>query len=147
MVTAREVQADKLVSVVKEDLKKVGEIKPPVWATVAKSSVAKNRPPEQEDFWFMRAASVLRRIYMDGPVGVAKLRTAYGGRKKRGTRPPEFRDGGGSILRKVLQQLETAGYVEKSKKGVGRKVTPKGQKLLDNAAYKVMQAKQQPAAS
>jgi small subunit ribosomal protein S19e len=136
MVSAREVPADKLVSVTKEELKKLGELKPPAWAGIAKSSVARQRPPESEDFWYIRAASLLRRVYLDGPVGVEKLKSVYGGRKRRGTRPPEHRKGGGSIIRKLLQQLETAGFVEKSKKGVGRKLTPKGQKFLDGMAYK-----------
>jgi len=35
-------------------------------------------------------------------------------------------------LRKLLQQLETAGLVSKDKRG--RKLTPKGQKLLSEVA-------------
>jgi len=136
MVTVREVDAAKLVAVLKEELKKVEQIKPPAWSAFAKSSVARQRPPQQPDFWYVRAASMMRRIYLDGPVGVQKLRTFYGGRKRRGVAPARSRTGGGSVVRKMLQQLEAAGFVEKAKKSEGRRMTPKGQKFLDNMAYK-----------
>ena len=135
MVTAREVRPEKLVERLKEELKKVNEIKPLEWSKFAKSGFHKERPPQQKDFWYIRTASMLRRIYLDGPVGVERLRSYYGGRKERGYIPAHFRKGSGSIVRKILQQLEKAGLAEKAAKG--RKITPKGQKLLDNIAYEV----------
>ena len=45
---------------------------------------------------------------------------------------------GGNEIRKILQQLEKAGYIEKEKKG-GRKITSKGTKFLDNTAKVVME--------
>lgn len=137
MVTVRDVEAKKLVLAVKEELKKINEIQPPVWSNYAKSSVNRQRPPEQPDFWYTRAASLMRRIYLDGPVGVEKLRSFYGGRKRRRTKPARFRKGSGSVVRKLLQQLETAGFVEKDKKANGRRITAKGRKFLDNIASKV----------
>jgi len=137
VVTVRDVDAQKLVRAVKEELKSVKELQPPAWSMFAKSGVSRQRPPEQPDFWYVRGASVLRRIYLDGPVGVEKLRTFYGGRKRRLTRPARFRRGSGSVVRKLLQQLEAAGFVEKEKNGNGRKITPKGKKFLDNIANKV----------
>ncbi len=137
MVTVRDVDAKKLVVAAKEELKSVKEIEPTVWSMYAKSSVSRQRPPQQADFWQIRAASVLRRIYLDGPIGVEKLRTFYGGRKRRGTKPARFRKASGAIIRKLLQQLETAGFVKKEKNGNGRSITPKGKKFLDNIASKV----------
>jgi len=140
MVTVRDVKAAKLVAETKEELKKVGEIKPPEWAGFAKSGSHRARPPEQLDFWYIRAASVLRRVYLDGPVGTEKLRTFYGGRKRRGTKPPRSRKASGAVIRKVLQQLEAAGFIEKQKGGNGRKISSKGRKFLDNIANKVSKA-------
>ncbi|MEM5829468.1 MAG: 30S ribosomal protein S19e [Candidatus Aenigmatarchaeota archaeon] len=135
MVTAREIEPAKLVERLKEELKKIEEIKPPEWAKFVKSGVHKQRPPEQLDFWYIRAASILRRIYLDGPVGVERLRSYYGGRRKRGYFPQHFRKASGSIVRKILQQLEKAGLVEKTAKG--RKITSRGQKILDRIAYEI----------
>lgn len=135
MKSARDVEPQKLVEKVKEELKKIEEIKPPEWAKFAKSGVHKQRPPEQLDFWYIRAASILRRIYMDGPVGVERLRSYYGGARKKGYHPKHFRKASGAIIRKILQQLEKARLVEKSAKG--RKITAKGQKFLDNIAKEI----------
>lgn len=136
MVTARDVSALELIRKLKEELKKSKEINPPVWAKFSKSGIHRERPPQQPDFWYVRAASILRRIYLDGPVGVQRLRTYYGGLKKRGYKPSRFRRAGGAMIRKMLQQLETAGFIDKVDKG-GRKITSKGKKLLDSVAYEV----------
>lgn len=136
MVTVMDVNPRKLVWATKEELKNIEEIKPPAWSNYAKSGVSRQRTPEQPDFWYIRGASLLRRIYIDGPVGVEKLRSYYGGRKRRGTKPARFKKSSGSVLRKLMQQLESAGLVKKQKVN-GREITAKGRKLLDNVANKV----------
>jgi small subunit ribosomal protein S19e len=66
---------------------------------------------------------------------VERLRTRYGGVKNRGSRPSEFRKGGGSIIRKILQQAESAGLLEKSKgKKSGRQLTQEGKEFLEGLA-------------
>jgi small subunit ribosomal protein S19e len=135
MVTAREVSAEKLIPKLKEELKKIKEIQPTEWSKFVKSGAHREKPPQQEDFWYIRAASLLRRIYLNGPVGTERLRSYYGGRKKKGYRPAHFRKASGNIIRKILQQLEKAGLIEKEKKG--RRITSKGQKFLDRVAYEV----------
>jgi small subunit ribosomal protein S19e len=102
--------------------------------------MSRERQPMQPDWWHIRAASVLRRIFKDGPIGTEKLRTKYGGRKNMGMAPEHFFPAGGSHLRKILQQLEKAGLAKQTEKGVhkGRVVTPQGMKLLENAANAIM---------
>jgi small subunit ribosomal protein S19e len=75
---------------------------------------------------------MLRNSYVNGAVGVSRLRTHYGGKKTRGVRPERKRKAGGSIIRKGLKALETAGLMAKKKKG--REITAAGKKLLDAAA-------------
>lgn len=135
MVSVREVPAQKFIERLKEELKKIEEIKPLPWVKFVKSGAHAERPPEQEDFWYIRAASILRRVYLDGPVGVERLRTFYGGRKRRGHKPAKFYKGSGNIIRKILQQLEKAGFVEKTKKG--KRISPKGRKFMDRIAFEV----------
>ena len=106
MTTVYDVPADHIIRKVAEELKKRQEIKPPAWAAFAKTGVHKEMPPEDPDWWFIRAAAVLRRVYVDGPLGVERMRSFYGGNKNRGSKPNAFRKGSGSILRKALQQLE-----------------------------------------
>ena len=138
MVTALEVPADKLIERVAEALKKNPRIKPPAWAYYVKTGVAKERPPESMDWWYYRAASILRKLYKTGkPVGVERLRTVYGSRMNRGVAPERFYKASGSVIRKILQQLEQAGYVVRIRRK-GRIISAKGRSLLDNIAYEIM---------
>jgi small subunit ribosomal protein S19e len=136
MTTVYDVPADHLIRKVAEELKKRQEIKPPAWAAFAKTGVHKEMPPEDPDWWFIRAAAVLRRVYVDGPLGVERMRSFYGGNKNRGSRPNAFRKGSGSILRKALQQLEAAGLIAHDK--TGRRVSPAGMAFLDNLSQEVL---------
>jgi small subunit ribosomal protein S19e len=135
MTTVYDVPADHIIRRVAKELKKRKEIVPPAWAAFAKTGVHKEMPPEDPDWWFIRAAAVLRRVYVDGPLGVERMRSFYGGKKNRGSRPNAFRKGSGSILRKALQQLEAAGLILHDKSG--RKVSPAGMSFLDNLSQEV----------
>ncbi len=139
MVTAVQVPADRLIAEVAKYLKeRVPEVKPPEWATYVKTGVHKERVPEDPDWWYYRCASILRKLYVRGtPVGIERLRTAYGGRKNYGVSPEHFVKGSGSVVRKALQQLEKAELVVKVK-GKGRTLSPKGRSLLDKMANKIM---------
>ncbi len=133
----REVEPQKLIEKLSEELKKNENIKPPDWSKYVKTGVSTERPPLQGDWWFLRSAAVLRKVYANGPVGVQRLRTAYGGRRKmpHGKKIHHHRKAGGKIIRLILQQLENAGYVKKVEKPKkGRIITSKGQKLLSKAA-------------
>jgi len=135
MTTVYDVPADHIIRRVAEELKKRKEITPPAWAAFAKTGVHKEMPPEDPDWWFTRAAAVLRRVYVDGPLGVERMRSFYGGKKNRGSRPNAFRKGSGSVLRKALQQLEAAGLIVHDK--TGRKVSPAGMSFMDNLSHEV----------
>ncbi|MAG07675.1 30S ribosomal protein S19e [Candidatus Pacearchaeota archaeon] len=113
-----------------EQLKQIPEFKAPEWSFYVKTSVARERPTQEPDFWNKRAASILRQIYINRLVGVNSLKTRYGGKKNRGAAPPKFKRGSGKIIRVILQQAEAAGLVEKADKK-GRKLTEKGRQLLE----------------
>ena len=132
-MTIYDIQPQKLIKKAADELKKIEHIKPPQWAKFVKTGAHKERPPVQKDWWYTRVASILRKIYIMGPVGTSKLRTKYGGLKSRGHKPEEFRKGSGSVIRKSLQQLEKAGLIAQiQKKGhKGRIITPKGKSFLD----------------
>lgn len=65
-----------------------------------------------------------------------RLRSDYGGRLDRGMRPEHARMGGGSIIRKALQQLEAAGLVSPFKNR-GRVLTKEGRQLLDRLCTEI----------
>jgi len=137
MPTAYDVEANKLTeSASKYFTEKVPELSTPPWAAYVKTGVHKERPPDREDWWYVRCASLLRKLYIHGPKGVSRLRREYGGRRSKGMRPEHARPGSGNILRKALQQLEKAGLV-KTVQGKGRVLTEKGRSLLDSIATEI----------
>ncbi len=138
MVNVFEVDQSELVEAVASELKKNSHITPPKWAVFVKTGIHKERPPVRDDWWHVRAASVLKKIHVLGPIGVSKLRTKYGGKQRRGYAPPITAKGSGNIIRKILQQLEKAGMikqVDKPKKG--RITTNEGKSLLEKTATRV----------
>ncbi|MEM1525524.1 MAG: 30S ribosomal protein S19e [Ignisphaera sp.] len=136
MVTVRDVPADKLIEELVQYLKQnVPQVRPPPWAIFAKTGPHKERIPENPDWWYYRAASVLRKLYLaEEPMGVGTFRVIYGGLERRGSAPSHFRKCGGSHIRRILQQLERAGLVVKTQKG--RLLSSRGRRLLDTIAYK-----------
>jgi small subunit ribosomal protein S19e len=132
MTTVYDVPADLLIRKVAEALKSRQEIKPPAWASFAKTGVHKEMPPEDPDWWYVRSAAVLRRVYVDGPLGVQRMRSFYGGKKNRGSKPNAFRKGSGAILRKALQQLEACKFILHDK--TGRRLSPEGHSFMDAMA-------------
>ena len=130
-----EIPADEYNDKLASALKEIPEFKEPEWVVFVKTGVAKKRPPQEKDFWFKRAASILRQIYIHKTVGVNRLRTRYGSKKNRGMRPERFKKASGKIIRVILQQAEGAGLLEKyneAGKRAGRRLTEEGKDFLEN---------------
>jgi len=131
--TIFEKDPEKFVSALAAALKGMEEFEIPEWAHFVKSGVSRERPPVDDDFWYIRAASILRQLYIRGVVGVGRLRTRYGSRKDRGGKACKFRKASGKIIRVILQQAEAAGLIEKvSRAQHGRRLTQVGRDLLDS---------------
>jgi small subunit ribosomal protein S19e len=142
MVNIYDVNQAAMITQLAEDLKASGKIKIPEWALFVKTGSNKERAPLNKDWWYFRAASILRRIYLNGPIGVSKLRTKYGSNKNRGVKPGKFVKASGKIIRVLLQQLEAAKYIAKEEKAdyKGRIIAPAGASLIDKVAGKVKAA-------
>ena len=133
MTTVYDIPPGKLIQATALDLKEKIKLERPEWSHYVKTGANRERAPENEDWWWVRAAAVLRKIYVDGPVGVQKLRVIYGGRENKGHKPEKFRRAGGKIIRTVLQEFDKRGYTEKLGKE-GRRITAKGKSYLDRIA-------------
>jgi len=135
MADVKSIEADKYNELLAAALKKEDAFEKPEWVDFVKTSSNRKRPSDEEDFWFKRAASVLRQIYIKEIVGVERLRTRYGGRKDRGGKPSRFVKGSGKIIRVILQQAEKAGFLEKaSGQKKGRQLTAEGKKFMEDIA-------------
>ena len=131
MVTVYDVEPNKLIEKAAEKLKGM-RIAKPDFVGLVKSGAHTERPPLQDNFWYIRCASILRQAYVNEKVGINKLRRHYGGRKRRGLRPERHAPAGGSTIRKAMQGLEKAGLLIKQKNG--RILSPKGRQFLDTVA-------------
>ncbi len=137
MTTVYDVPADILIGRLSEYVKdSIVELRPPDWASYVKTGSHTERAPHNPDWWYVRSSSLLRKLYVKGPIGVSKLRKEYGGRKRRGAKPAHFSKAGGSIIRTILQQLESAQLAEKDGNS-GRVISSKGRSLLDAMASQI----------
>lgn len=133
------VDQSKLVEKTAEELMKLEALKKPTWANFVKTGVAKQRTPMENDWWYKRAASILRKLYVYNLMGVNRLRVKYSSRKNNGHKPEHTAPASGKIIRTILQQLEKAEFVKKVeiKNKKGRSLTPKGKSFLDKIAQNV----------
>ncbi len=138
MVNLNDVGASELIKEAAKQLKGVIS-QPPDYIYFVKSGANKERVPQDPDFWYVRSASILRQVYVNGPVGVSRLRLRYGGRKGHTMHRGHSVKAGGSLIRHSLEALEAAQLVKKSAKG--REITPKGKSFMDKASRQVLPQK------
>lgn len=139
MTTVYDVPAQQLIDRIASELEDEDAIQAPEWAPFARTGAHKERPPEQQEWWSTRAAAVLRKVYLEGPIGTERLSSLYGGKRRDGSSPHHAVKGSRNIIRTVLQQLEEAGFLDQSEEQAGRAVTPEGQSFLDDLSHKVQQ--------
>jgi len=136
MAKVYDIPADMLIKKLTEILKSE-DINPPTWISFVKTGVHADKPPQKVDWWYTRCASILRKIYLNGPISIADMRSIYGGGKARGYGIASHRYAGGAIIRNAVHELEKLGYVEKVEKK-GRIVTKQGMKKLDNLSTEIL---------
>jgi small subunit ribosomal protein S19e len=104
---------------------------PSGWVDTVKTGPAKELPPQSIDWFYVRAASIARHVYLRKTVGVGRLRKVHGSTRNRGSRPSHHVDASGSVDRKVMQALEKIGVLEQDEEKGGRRITQSGQRDLD----------------
>jgi small subunit ribosomal protein S19e len=135
----KEVPAALLLPRLAAELRNQEPIKPPSWAAFSRTGVHTERAPVQGDWWYLRTASVLRKLHTVGPCGVSYIASEYGGRRDRGSAPYHARKGSRAVAREIFQQLEKAGLVQQMRLR-GRSLSPKGQKLLSKVSSETFKA-------
>ncbi|KAF2458448.1 40S ribosomal protein S19 [Lineolata rhizophorae] len=142
-VSVRDVEAHKFINAYADFLKRQGKLPIPGWVDTVKTSHAKELPPQNIDWFYVRAASVARHIYLRKTVGVGRMRKAHGGQKNRGSRPSHHVDASGSVDRKVMQALEKIGVLEQDEDKGGRRITEQGQRDLDRIAMSTIEQEEE----
>lgn len=136
MSDVMKVPPEQLLNRLVEEFKKDERIKVPDWVNYLKAGIHREASWTQPDWYYRRLASVLRKVYVKGPVGISRLSEDYGGKVDRGSQGYHPGKGSRYIIRSMFQELETLGYVKKDKDG--RIASPKGMSLLDKASKEVL---------
>merc|ERR1712147_477196 len=134
-VTVKDVPADEFIKACAEFLKRQPKFDVPKYHDIVKTGVIKEFAPYDEDWFYVRSASILRKVYLRKGTGVGALKKWYGGSSgtHRGTRKAHFQTAGGSIIRKAMMELEKLELMEKTGDG-GRVITSKGRAEMDGIA-------------
>ncbi|XP_067934965.1 small ribosomal subunit protein eS19-like [Watersipora subatra] len=133
MPGVKDVDQQKFVVALAAFFKKSGKMKPMNNSDIIKLAHFKQMAPNDPDWFYVRAASIARHLYMRAPCGVGGFTKIYGGSKNRGTRPSLYCRGSGNVARKILQQLEGLKMVEQHEDG-GRRLSSTGRRDLDRIA-------------
>ena len=128
MANIFEADSQRLIDMAASKLKESGVIRPE-YILYTKTGPGKERVPASEDFFYFRCASVLRQVYVNGPIGISKLRTKYGSKRQHWVRRHHHYRSGGSIIKDAFDALEKKGYITTTKKG--RVITSAGKSFLD----------------
>ncbi|KVH99270.1 Ribosomal protein S19e [Cynara cardunculus var. scolymus] len=116
--TVKDVSPHEFVKAYAAHLKRSGKMELPHWTDIVKT------------------ASMARKIYLRGGLGVGAFQRIYGGSKRNGSAPPHFCKSSGGIARHILQQLQNMNIVDFEAKG-GRKITSNGRRDLDQVAGRI----------
>nr|XP_031312893.1 40S ribosomal protein S19 isoform X1 [Camelus dromedarius] len=119
-VTVKDVNQQEFVRALAAFLKKSGKLKVPEWVDTVKLAKHKELAPYDENWFYTRAASTARHLYLRGGAGVGSMTKIYGGRQRNGVMPSHFSRGSKSVARRVLQALEGLKMVEKDQDGQRR---------------------------
>lgn len=138
-ICVRDVAATDFIKAYAEHLKNSDKFDLPVWSDTVKTAVFKELAPYGDDWYYIRAASIARRVYLRPGIGMGQLQKWYGGSYRNGTKTEHFRKAASGIIRSVLIQLEDMKVVEKVSAG-GRRMTVVGQQDLDRIAGSVFRA-------
>ena len=135
--TVKDVPADLFVKAYAQHLKRQGKIEIPKWVDYVKTSPAKELAPYDPDWFYIRCASIARKVYLRPNTGVGALTKDYVSNYRRGAKTEHFREANSGMLRYMIQQLEAVKVLEKSSSGKGRKISQIGQQDLDRIAAQV----------
>lgn len=129
--TVKDIPAAKFITALAAHFKNSGKYELPAWHDIVKTSSAKELSPTDADWYYMRLASVARRIYINGGVGVVQLTKHYGSSGKFYTRPSHFVHAARSPIRTALKSLEKTKLIAKKEGVNGRFITSAGRRELD----------------
>jgi len=136
--TVKDVPAQQFVAELAAHFKKSQKLELPEWHDLIKTGAYKQLCPQDPDWYYIRAAAVVRKIYLRGGIGIGAFSKIYGGSVNNGSAPSHHAKAARGLHRHILQQLQNISLVSKKKEKKGRYITKEGQRELDTIAAQIV---------
>ena len=108
MVTVKDVPADKFIKAYAEHLKKTQLITPMENLLLFKTRSCNELTPNDDDWFYTRAASLARKVYLRPGLGVGTMIHLYGKVKRCGRQRNKHGFASSKLIRYILQELSKA---------------------------------------
>lgn len=134
----KDCKPDVFVAKLAAHLKNERKLTPGAWTIFAKTAAAKVISPTDQDWYYIRAASMLRQAYNKGSLGTNACRNLYGCAKNGKSVPHHFSLASGKIHREILRGLVSAGYMkveDRNDQCPRRVLSPQGKRALEQLAH------------
>ncbi|KNH01779.1 40S ribosomal protein S19 [Perkinsela sp. CCAP 1560/4] len=132
----KDVDANQWIEAFAQHLKAQGKLNIPEFVDYAKTGVSRVLPPSNPDWFYVKSAAILRRVYIRPFTGIGGLKKVFGSTWGQ-SRPLHFKKASGSVIRKSLQALEALNLIAKSD-DEGRVITKIGRRDCDRVAMKLL---------
>ena len=140
MATVKDIPAQKFVATLAAHLKKSGKYELPAMHDLIKTGCHKELPPQDADWYYLRLAAVVRKIYLNGGMGVNCLAHAFGGKYWASMARKHHGKAASGNIRFAVQALEAAKLIGKKEGRTGRFITAAGRRELDVIATTMAKA-------
>eukprot|EP01091_Cochliopodium_minus_P011285 TRINITY_DN315_c0_g1_i1.p1 TRINITY_DN315_c0_g1~~TRINITY_DN315_c0_g1_i1.p1 ORF type:complete len:185 (-),score=41.05 TRINITY_DN315_c0_g1_i1:86-640(-) len=134
--TVNDINAATFIKYFSRYLRRTGKIELPKYVDTVKTGRFCYNGPANPDWYYVRAASIVRKVYLTPGVGVGALRHIYGALNRRSKGRKHHTPASGAIIRHVFHQLEKLQLIEKTPNG-GRRVTKIGRRDLDRISAQI----------
>jgi small subunit ribosomal protein S19e len=102
ITTVRDVSAAEFIKAYAAHLKKSNKLKLPEWVDVVKTASGRELAPLDPDWYYVRAASIARKVYLHDGIGVGALSHWYGKAKAKGVTPKHHHTASRAVIRHIL---------------------------------------------
>jgi len=101
----RDISAAEFIKAYAAHLKKSNKLELPDWVDYVKTAHGREMPPLDPDWYFVRAASVVRKIYLNRGLGVGALAHWYGKAVRKTNKPQHHHRASRKVIRHVLNAV------------------------------------------
>ncbi|ESU36657.1 SSU ribosomal protein S19E, partial [Giardia duodenalis] len=134
MSSVTRVPADVFINSFAAHLKNRGIIKCPAFTDYVKTGVSRQYAPRDADWFYIKAASVIRHFYISGShsIGVAGLARKYSSLQKGKTTPHHTKRASCKVIRSIVSQFLGQKLLIAGERG--RHISPNGRKMVEDFA-------------